>query len=129
MIPIEWISLIKIPLMIYAVNFMIAFVIIFLERKNPSSTLAWIMVLFMLPGVGIFLYFLLSQNIARQKIFKLSSYEANVLDSTLNDQIQSMTEGEYEFTNEEAEKWKDMILLHQTYSKAYYTQNNNIQLI
>lgn len=128
MIALEWISLIKIPLMIYAVNFMIAFVIIFLERKNPSSTLAWIMVLFMLPGVGIFLYFLLSQNIARQKIFKLSSYEANVLDSTLNDQIQSMTKGEYEFTNEEAEKWKDMILLHQTYSKAYYTQNNNISI-
>jgi cardiolipin synthase len=125
---IEWISLIKIPVVIYAINFMIAFVIIFLERKNPSATLAWIMVLFMLPGVGIFLYFLLSQNISRQRIFRLSNYEASVLDSTLNDQIQSMQSGEYMFTNQEAEKWKDMILLHQSYSKSFFSQNNNLSI-
>ena len=124
----EWISLIKIPVVIYAINFMIAFAIIFLERKNPSATLAWIMVLFMLPGVGIFLYLLLSQNISRQRIFNLSNYEASALNSALKDQIQSMKRREYIFTNREAEKWKDMILLHQSYSRSFFTQNNNLSI-
>ncbi len=128
MFSIEWISLIQIPVVIYAINFMIAFAVIFLERKNPSATLAWIMVLFMLPGVGIFLYLLLSQNISRQRIFSLSNYEASVLDDALNDQIESIKNGEYVFTNCEAEKWQDMILLHQRYSRSFYTQNNRISV-
>ncbi len=124
----EWISLIQIPVVIYAINFMIAFAVIFLERKNPSSTLAWIMVLFMLPGVGIFLYLLISQNISRQKIFKLSSYEASVIESALKDQTQSVRNGEFIFSNCEAEKWRDMVLLHQRYSRSFYTQDNNISI-
>jgi len=124
----EWISLIQIPVVIYAINFMIAFAIIFLERKNPSSSLAWIMVLFMLPGVGIFLYLLISQNISRQKIFRLSSYEASVIDSALKDQTQSVQNGEFIFSNCEAEKWQDMVLLHQRYSRSFYTQDNSISI-
>ena len=124
----EWISLIQIPVVIYAINFMIAFAIIFLERKNPSSTLAWIMVLFMLPGIGIFLYLLISQNISRQKIFKLSSYEASVIESALKDQTESVQNGNFIFSNCEAKKWHDMVLLHQRYSRSFYTQDNSISI-
>ncbi len=99
MLSIEWVGLIKIPVVIYAINFAIAFAIIFLERKNPSATLAWIMVLFMLPGIGIFLYLLLSQNISRQRIFNLSNYEASILGSALKDQIRHIQSGGYVFTN------------------------------
>ena len=128
MLSIEWVGLIKIPVVIYAINFAIAFAIIFLERKNPSATLAWIMVLFMLPGVGIFLYLLLSQNISRQRIFNLSNYEASILGSALKDQIRHIQSGGYVFTNREAEKWQDMILLHQRYSKSFFTQDNSLSV-
>ena len=55
---------------LFIVNLMIAFTIIFLERKNPSATLAWIMILFLLPIAGIIFYFLFSQHIARKRIFR-----------------------------------------------------------
>ena len=42
---------------LFIVNLLIAFTIIFLERKNPSAALAWIMILFLLPIAGIVLYF------------------------------------------------------------------------
>ena len=42
---------------LFVSNLFVAFAIIFLERKNPSATLAWIMILFLLPAVGIFFYF------------------------------------------------------------------------
>ena len=57
---------------IFFLNFLIALGIIFVERKNPSATLAWLAVLTVLPGLGIFFYMMLSQGISRQKIFKLS---------------------------------------------------------
>lgn len=128
MFPLNWAGLLNIPVVIYAINFMIAFAIIFLERKNPSATLAWIMVLFMLPGLGIFLYLLLSQNIARQKIFNLSKFEATAIESTINEQIEDMSEDRYEYSNRESEKWADMIHLHLRHSRAFFTQDNDMTI-
>lgn len=42
---------------------------IFMENRNPSSTLAWILVLALLPVVGLVLYFLLGQNYFKRRKF------------------------------------------------------------
>lgn len=110
-------------------NFFIALTIIFLERKNSSATLAWLLVLFLLPLVGIVLYFLFSQNIARQKIYKLTQKEVSEISGSLAEQAKEMNEGKYEFSTKAAKKWKDMIKLHQTYGNSYYTQDNRIFIL
>ena len=48
------------------INIVIAVTIIFLERKDSSATLAWLVVLFMLPVIGLLFYITFSQNIARR---------------------------------------------------------------
>ena len=58
---------------IYIVNFLVALLIIFVERKRPSATVAWIMILFVLPGAGLVLYVIFSQLLARYKLYSLSS--------------------------------------------------------
>ena len=114
---------------LFVVNLIIAFTIIFLERKNPSATLAWIMILFLLPIVGILLYFLFSQNIARKKIFKLTQAEEEALDGSLQEQLREIEEGSFEFANPEARQWKDMIHLNDLYGRSLYTQNNRITIM
>ncbi|USB32911.1 cardiolipin synthase [Paenibacillus sp. YPG26] len=42
---------------------------IFMENRNPSSTLAWILLLVLLPVVGLILYFLLGQNYFKRRKF------------------------------------------------------------
>lgn len=115
--------------MLFVVNLVIAFTIIFLERKNPSATLAWIMILFLLPVAGIIFYFLFSQNIARKKIFRLTRYEEEVIDGSLHQQMKEIEEGRFRFSNGEARKWKDMIHLNELYGQAYYSQNNKITIM
>ncbi|MBR5981771.1 MAG: PLDc N-terminal domain-containing protein, partial [Firmicutes bacterium] len=44
-----------IVLTIFVIDFLLSFAVIFLERKSPAATLAWLMVINLLPGVGIFL--------------------------------------------------------------------------
>ena len=114
---------------LFLVNFVIALTIIFLERKNPSATLAWIMILFLVPVVGIIFYFLFSQNIARQRIFRMSKYEESMINTSLNEQINSIRKGEFEFSNPESKKWQDMIRLHQTYGESFFTQDNRISVL
>ena len=108
------------------INVLIALAIIFLERKNSSATLAWIMILFLLPVIGIILYILLSQNISRQKIFRLTKFEEDTIRATLANQIKEIDDNEFAFTTAEAKRWKDMIKLNQTYAGAFLTQNNRI---
>lgn len=114
---------------LFVINFIIAFTIIFLERKNPSATLAWIMILFLIPVVGIVFYFLFSQNISRQRIFRLTKYEEASINASLHEQIMSIKNRDFHFTNPESKKWQDMILLHQTYGDAYFTQDNMITVL
>ncbi len=45
-------------------------ILIFLENKNPSKTIAWLLVLFLLPVFGFFLYLFLGQNVRKKRIFK-----------------------------------------------------------
>jgi len=114
---------------LFLINFVIALTIIFLERKNPSATLAWIMILFLIPVAGIILYFLFSQNIARQKIFRMSKYEEAIINASLNEQINAIKHGEFNFSNPESKKWQDMIRLHQTYNDSFFTQDNKISVL
>lgn len=45
-------------------------VIIFFENQNPSKTIAWLLVLFLLPIVGFVFYILFGQNLRKIKTFK-----------------------------------------------------------
>ena len=113
---------------IYFVNFIIAFTVIFLERKNPSATLAWLMILFILPGFGIVLYIMLSQNISRHKIFKLDTFEEKRISETLSTQISDMKENKFVYSNISEARWKDMIRLNQLYGEAFLTQDNKVEI-
>lgn len=124
---IPWITTLVTSL--FGVNLILAFIIIFLERKDPSATLAWIMVLFLIPFVGIVLYLLFSQNIARKKIFRLSADEEWLLSNSLANQTRDIGSGKFYFSNEAAQTWKDLIRLNQVYGHAYYTQDNRIETL
>ncbi len=129
MFPIDLFNMSTIITGLYVINFLIAFTIIFLERKDPSATLAWLMILFLLPGVGIVFYFLFSQNISRQKIFRLSKFEEASISNALFEQMSDIRSGRFEFARAEAKKWQDMIQLNQTYSESYFTQDNHITIL
>lgn len=113
-------------LLIAFINMMIALTIIFLERKNPAASLAWILVLFVLPVLGIVLYLMLSQNISRYKISRLTDRERRVMGEELDEQIKAIDEDRFIYANGEAAKWKHLIKLNQVYGNAYLTQNNDL---
>lgn len=57
-------------LCVLIINFISAFGLIFIERKDPTTTWAWLLVITVLPVIGILIYLFLGQNLSRQKIFK-----------------------------------------------------------
>ncbi|MBR6443873.1 MAG: cardiolipin synthase [Firmicutes bacterium] len=111
------------------VDIVMVFVIIFLERKTPAATAAWIMIMLLLPVLGIILYIIFSQNIARKKIFKLTHSEETYISASLKSQINDMKNGKFDYSDgSTGELWEDMITLNVTYAKAYYTQDNDVDI-
>jgi len=114
---------------LYIINFFLSIGIIFLERKNPSATLAWIMVLLLVPIVGIVFYFFFSQNITRRRIYKVTQEEKDLATNSLSKQKKRIVDGDFEYVNEEERRWEDLIRLNQSYGRAYLTQDNEVEAL
>lgn len=122
----QWIWILEIALSF--INVILAIIIIFIERKNPAKTLAWILVLFFLPIVGAVFYLVFAQNISRRKIYNLDDKDKKIIRDSLEDQIEEMNSGEFELSNEAANIWRQMVKLNLVYGEAYLTQNNSIDM-
>ena len=116
-------------IIVLIINIAIASTVIFLERKNPSATLAWIMVIFFLPAIGIFLYFMMSNKVVSKRVTRLNVEDEAFIHGSLASQMLEMADDRYHFTSKKTRLWEDMIRLHQILGKAYYTQDNNIDII
>jgi cardiolipin synthase len=113
---------------LFIVNVILSVVILFLERKNTSSSLAWLSIMIVLPGFGFFLYIMLSQNIAKRKIFRYTEEERSLYDHYLNRQGKSFEDGSFHFNDPAIILYHDHILFHNRLSESFYTQNNTIDI-
>ena len=66
---------VKIMLNLWWVNVVLALIVIFFGRKNPRSTLIWVMCLTFLPVIGFILYLFLGQDYTKSKMFKIKEEE------------------------------------------------------
>lgn len=110
------------------INIILTFTIIFLERKNPQSTYAWLLLLWMIPAAGFVLYLFFSQNLTRRKIFKLSSTERALTNTMIQQQKRDLTLDAVEKADLSWEKYGDMIQFHQNLSDAIYTDDNQVKI-
>ena len=116
-------------MLVYALNAIIAFGLIFIDTKSPAATMAWIMVLFMIPVLGLVLYLILSQNIARQQIFKMTEAEKAGRGSLLKWQKEGVKTGISTAKSEITNRWRNMISMNLEYADALLTDNGSVELI
>jgi cardiolipin synthase len=113
---------------VYAVNICMAMIVIFLERKDPTATLAWVLVLLVFPGVGFLLYLLLSQNFSRKQLFIMKIYAKKSFGDYIRVQKELFGTGRLIFNDKNIENYKDLIKMNLFYHGFSYTQNNEVQI-
>lgn len=109
-------------------NILFAIAIIFLERKKPSATLAWLMLLLFIPNIGFIIYLLFGRNLSRKKIFEIRPEEANSINTALENQKLHLQNDSLKFNDFSVNNYKDMVYMHLTHSESIFTQNNNIEI-
>ncbi len=68
---------------IYAINVILAIIIIFRQRRDIAAIWAWLLVLLFLPVVGFLIYAFLGRQLPKGKLFKVKSDVQLQLDELL----------------------------------------------
>jgi len=127
---LQFFTLSHIMVIIYVLNALIALGLIFFDdSKSPSATMAWIMVLFMVPAAGLFLYLIFSQNIARQQIFKMTEDEKEGIKTLLGWQKEAVRQSMPVDDDDITGRWKDMISMNLEYADSLLTGNDSVEII
>jgi cardiolipin synthase len=105
-----------------------AMIVIFLERKDPTATLAWVLVLLIFPGFGFLLYLLLAQNFSRKQLFIMKVYAKKTFGDYIKVQKELFSTGGLVFNDKNIEIYKDLIKMNLFYYGFSYTQNNEIEI-
>jgi len=113
---------------ILILNIVLAITVIFLERKDPSSTWAWTLVLFFLPLAGFILYLLLGRPMRKKHLFRWEGQKDIGIDKLINYQIEALEENSFDFHSKEVVKFKPLIHMNLKTSDSVLTQDNHIQL-
>ena len=114
---------ITIGALIVVMNIIFSFSLIFIERKDPTTTWAWLLIIILLPGVGFLIYLLLGQNLSREKIFK----EKIAIDE--NKRRDLMKSFAYiNKLNDSSDQYLDLRKMNFNHSGAKYTSNNDVEV-
>ena len=115
-------------LLIAMLNILFAMTIIFLERKDASSTWAWILVLFFLPVVGFILYLLLGRQLRKKHLFRWEGRKDIGIEKLISYQITALKEGKLDFREEQIEHFKELVYMNLATNNAVLTQDNAVQI-
>lgn len=127
------------------INIILAFVLVFLERRNPAVTWAWILVLMFVPGLGFILYLFLGQDMRKKKLFssKIESDLSKIViqQEILQDACESTSYNNILHLNDKVryasndvqhspiEKDRDIIHLFIRNARSVYTNNNKATIL
>ncbi|MFD1851942.1 cardiolipin synthase [Oceanobacillus bengalensis] len=109
-------------------NIILGISIVFLERKNATSTWAWLMVLLFIPILGFLLYLIFGKPINKRRIFTWDKKSRREVKTTVQSQLLAIEESRFKFRNKELSDYADLVYLHLRNDEAILTQDNAVQI-
>ncbi len=125
----SWSTVFFILNVIYLTTAIIVAISVILDNRNPTKTIAWVVVLFVLPILGLIFYFLIGKNYRKEKIFsrkELKDFER--IRNLSDNQIIELKDADF-IGNEKIRTKIPIINLLLRNSKALLTTKNRVQIL
>ncbi len=107
-------------------NIALAIVTLFLERRDPASLWAWVLVMTLLPVVGFVLYVFVGRRLTRSKVFELLSGSRTDFGEIANNQRREISSGRFDFQNTAAADYAGVTELLMSERGSQLTQDNDV---
>lgn len=110
------------------INILLAILLVFFERRNPTSTWLWLMVMAFLPGAGFILYLFLGQDLSKKKMFKSKEAEDSCFQIMAETQEEQIEKNEFSLKDPNFHRYEDIIKMHLISSQAFFSMDNKVEL-
>ncbi|MCK9443282.1 MAG: cardiolipin synthase [Tissierellaceae bacterium] len=110
------------------INIIFAILLIFFERRDPTTTWLWLMVLTFLPGIGFVLYLFIGQDLSKNRMFKIKEEEDYCFRDMAIIQEEQMRKDLYRYKDPNYIKYEDLIVMNLISAESFFTQDNQIEL-
>lgn len=112
---------------IFIINITFSLLIIFFQRRNPTTVWAWLLLLYFIPVIGFVLYLVLAQNFHKDRMFKMKEIEGE-LKYAVRRQEESIFRRKLRLRDPELERFKRLILYNLNEGEAVLTDNNDVRI-
>lgn len=125
-----WRVVAEIITVIFGLSTILIAILIMLENRNPSRTVAWLLILLAFPVLGFILYILFGQNLRKKRKVRRHFRDSDVLelDSVIRNQLKMLQEPEYKL-HQNINSHKRLINLVLNNSSAPFTINNRARVL
>ncbi|MDD3889471.1 MAG: cardiolipin synthase [Syntrophomonadaceae bacterium] len=113
---------------VFIINIFLVLVVVIFERRNPMTTLSWILLLVFMPLLGFLLYVFLGQNLRRKNLFCLKEEEEEEVLSLLALQDTRLHENSLCFNDSRVWEYRDLIHMQMVSSYSLLTQDNKLEV-
>lgn len=113
---------------VFFINLGFAVLLIFFERRNPTVTLTWLLLLFFIPVVGFVLYIFMGQDMRKKRLFYLKKEEEAELYPMLEMQHECLHLHQLPFVNPRLNQYEDFVLLNLSSNQSLLTQDNELKI-
>lgn len=104
-------------------------VLVISENRSPSKTLAYLLLFFLLPYLGIIIYYVFGENYRKKKLYKLKAREDKKLQKQINSYVYKLTERNLKENANELEDYEKLVRLLTYDGRLPLTSNNNVSLL
>ncbi|MDO9539785.1 MAG: cardiolipin synthase [Methanocalculus sp.] len=113
---------------IYFINMLFALTVVFIERKSPTATTAWLMALFLLPVIGFILYLFVGQSFHRDRMFRVKKEYDEVMTNLIESQKKELFSHQIPQLHTVSDAYKRMMLMLMESNRAIVTTDNAVRI-
>lgn len=111
---------------IYLINFLAVLNLLFRQKRNTETTIAWVLILVTLPPVGCIFYLVVGRGVSKDNMFKIKEAEDKVIKKNILD-TQVRLEYDHKLDSNIIEH-RDMIYALANSNDANFTTNNDVDI-
>lgn len=110
-----------------AVNFMLALVIVFFQRRDPKTVWAWLLLLYFLPLIGFVLYLFIGRNFYCEKKF----YNKGIEDKRQTEacrQENFIERNDFKLSEKLDKDYAGLVMFNLKTGNCFYTDDNRVNI-
>ncbi|UKJ08382.1 cardiolipin synthase [Solitalea lacus] len=114
------------------VGYLAAFIVSVLvisENRSPAKTLAYLLLFFLLPFLGIIIYYVFGENYRKKKLYRLKALEDEKLQKRLNAYVYQRSEEKLKENELQLKDYEKLVRLLTYEGRFPLTDNNHVQIL